>query len=137
MVVEKTLLYGAGVWGGSLNTENIKRLTTIQRVFLLKFMKVYNTSSTQVLGVLAGIPPLYISAKAEFQKLQVWVCRSSELGRVLDVGELDHFVKLSSVPTEFRIIDIKPQIANSQFEVYTDGCRIGDDYGLSVCILKN
>ncbi|GBL79991.1 hypothetical protein AVEN_29016-1 [Araneus ventricosus] len=100
-------------------------------------MKVYRTTYTQALGILVGIPPLYLSAKAEFQKFQVWVCRSSELGRVLDVRELDHFVKLSSVPIEFRIIDIKPQIANSQFEVYTDGSRIGDDCGLSVCILKN
>ncbi|GBL74140.1 hypothetical protein AVEN_231030-1 [Araneus ventricosus] len=87
-------------------------------------MKVYRTTSTQVLGVLAGIPPLKLSAKAEFQKFQVWVCRSSELGGVLDVSELDHFVKLSNAPIEFRIIDIKPQIANSQFEVYTDGSRI-------------
>ncbi|GBL86917.1 hypothetical protein AVEN_218662-1 [Araneus ventricosus] len=137
VVTEKALLYDAGVWGGSLNNENIKRLATIQRVFLLKFMKVYRTTSTQVLGVLAGIPPLYLSAKAEFQKFQVWVCRSSEIGRVLDVGELDHFVKLFSVPIEFRIIDIKPQIENSQFEMYTDGSRIGDDCGFSVCILKN
>ncbi|GBN08339.1 hypothetical protein AVEN_3937-1 [Araneus ventricosus] len=137
VVIEKALLYGAGVWGGSLNNENIKRLTTIQRVFPLKFMKEYRTTSTQVLGVLAGIPPLYLSARAEFQKFQVWVCRSSELGRVLDVGELDHFVKLSSVPIEFRTIDIKPQIENSQFEVYTDGSRIRDDCGFSMCILKN
>ncbi|GBN93079.1 hypothetical protein AVEN_74957-1 [Araneus ventricosus] len=64
------LLYGAGVWGGSLNTENNKRLTTIQRMFLLKFMKVYRATSTQVLSVLAGIPPLYLSAKAEFQKFK-------------------------------------------------------------------
>ncbi|GBN92756.1 hypothetical protein AVEN_185822-1 [Araneus ventricosus] len=67
----------------------------------------------------------------------VWVCRSSELGRVLDVGELDHFVKLSSAPIDSRIIDIKPQIANNQFEVYMDGSKIGDDCGLSTCILKN
>ncbi|GBL76173.1 hypothetical protein AVEN_234454-1 [Araneus ventricosus] len=100
-------------------------------------MMVYRTTSTQVLGVLAGIPPLYLSAKAEFQKFQVWVCRSSELCHVLDVGELVHFVNLSSVPIEFRIIDIKPQIENSQFEVCTDGSRIGDDCGFSVCILKN
>ncbi|GBL99653.1 hypothetical protein AVEN_68898-1 [Araneus ventricosus] len=91
----------------------------------------------QVLGVLAGITPLYLSAKAEFQKFQVSVCRSSELGRVLDVGELDHFVKLSNALIEFRIIDIKPQIENSQFEAYTDGSRIEDDCGFSVCILKN
>ncbi|GBL80801.1 hypothetical protein AVEN_26236-1 [Araneus ventricosus] len=88
-------------------------------------------------GVLEGIPPLYLSAKEEFQKFQDWVCRSSELCRVLDVGEFDLFVKLSSVPIEFIIIDFKPQIENSQFEVYTDGYIIGDDCGLSGCILKN
>ncbi|GBL81361.1 hypothetical protein AVEN_143665-1 [Araneus ventricosus] len=131
------MLYGAGVCGGSLNAENVKRLTIIQRVFLLKFMKVYKTTSTQVLVVLAGILPHYLPVKAEFQKFQVWVCRSSEFGLVLDVGELDHFVKLPSVPIEFRIIDLKPQISNSQFEVYTDGSRIEDDCRLSVCILKN
>ncbi|GBM38476.1 hypothetical protein AVEN_24574-1 [Araneus ventricosus] len=97
-------------------------------------MKIYRTTSTQVLGVLAGIPPLYFSAKTEFQKFQVWVCRSSE---VLDVGELDHFVKLFSVPIEFRMIDIKSEITNYQCEEYTDESRIGDDCGLSVCILKN
>ncbi|GBN40023.1 hypothetical protein AVEN_250890-1 [Araneus ventricosus] len=106
-----------------------------------KFITVEKPSSifnsTQVLGVLTGIPPLYISAKAEFQKFQVRVCRSSELGRVLDVGELDHFVKSPSVPIEFRIIDFKPQIENSQFDVYTNGSRIGDDCGFSVGILKN
>ncbi|GBO32207.1 hypothetical protein AVEN_237630-1 [Araneus ventricosus] len=74
---------------------------------------------------------------AEINKPLVWVCRSSELGRILDVGDLDHFVKLSRVPIEFRIIGIKPQIENSQFEVHTDGSRIGDDCGFSVCILKN
>ncbi|GBN23726.1 hypothetical protein AVEN_52249-1, partial [Araneus ventricosus] len=94
---------------------------------------------TQVLGVLAGIPPLYLQKKEKqnFKNFTSFVCRSSEFGRVLDVGELDHFVKLSSVTIECRIIDIKPQIENSRFEVYTDGSRIGDDCGLSVCILKN
>ncbi|GBL62221.1 Retrovirus-related Pol polyprotein from type-1 retrotransposable element R1 [Araneus ventricosus] len=101
VVDEKALLCGAGVWSGSLNTENIKRLTTIQRVFLLKFLKVYRTTSTQVLGVLAEIPPPYLSAKAEFQKFQDCVCRYSELDRVLNVSELDHFVNLSNVPIEF------------------------------------
>ncbi|GBN34400.1 hypothetical protein AVEN_186510-1 [Araneus ventricosus] len=87
-------------------------------------MKLYTTTSPQVLSILAGIPRLYISAKATFH---VWVGRSFEFGRVLDVGELDHFVKLPSVPIEFRIIVIKPQIANIQLEVYTDGSGIGGD----------
>ncbi|GBL87267.1 hypothetical protein AVEN_270533-1 [Araneus ventricosus] len=67
---------------------------------------------------------------------ELWVCRFSELSHVLDVDELDHFVKFSSVPIEFRIIDIKPQIANIQFNVYTDGSRIGDETGPLVCFLK-
>ncbi|GBM61125.1 hypothetical protein AVEN_152265-1 [Araneus ventricosus] len=136
VVVEKALLYGAGVWGGSLNNENIKRLTTIQRAFLLKFTKVYRTTSTQVLGVLAGIPPTLPFCQSRISKIS-GLGLPVLLGRALDVGELDHFVKLSSVSIEFRINDIKPQIENSQFEVYMDGSRIGDDCGFSVCILKN
>ncbi|GBM53357.1 hypothetical protein AVEN_165033-1 [Araneus ventricosus] len=41
------------------------------------------------------------------------------------------------VPIELRTLDIFPKGLNNQYEVYTDGSRIGDDTGFSVCILKN
>ncbi|GBO32089.1 hypothetical protein AVEN_72704-1, partial [Araneus ventricosus] len=43
----------------------------------------------------------------------------------------------SNVPIELRTLDIIPKVLNNQYEVYTDGSRIGDDTGFSVCILKN
>ncbi|GBL79714.1 hypothetical protein AVEN_18240-1 [Araneus ventricosus] len=55
-VIEKTLLYGAGVWGGDLTCEQIKRLHTIQRVFLIKLLRPYRTTATQALNDLSEIP---------------------------------------------------------------------------------
>ncbi|GBN75762.1 hypothetical protein AVEN_2707-1 [Araneus ventricosus] len=49
VVIEKALLYGA--WGGALTTEQVKRLHTIQMVFLLKLTRAFRTTSTQVLNV--------------------------------------------------------------------------------------
>ncbi|GBN19152.1 hypothetical protein AVEN_46757-1 [Araneus ventricosus] len=82
-------------------------------------------------------PPLHLTAKAEFQKFQAWACRSAELGRLLDINNLDYYIKLTDVPIELRTLDIIPKVLNNQYEVYTDGSRIGDDTGFSVCILKN
>ncbi|GBM46508.1 hypothetical protein AVEN_109506-1 [Araneus ventricosus] len=60
-VIEKALLYGAGVWGGALTCEQIERLHTIQRVFLIKLLGPYRTTATQELNVLSSIPPLHIT----------------------------------------------------------------------------
>ncbi|GBM12899.1 hypothetical protein AVEN_114973-1 [Araneus ventricosus] len=136
-VIEKALLFGAGVWGGVLTTEHVRRLRSEQRVFLLKFSRAYRTTSTQVLNVLIGIPPLHLTAKAEFQKFQARACRSTELGRLLDINNLDCYIKLTDVHIELRTLDIIPKVLNKRYEVYTDGSKIGDDTGFSVCILKN
>ncbi|GBO29258.1 hypothetical protein AVEN_159147-1, partial [Araneus ventricosus] len=50
------LLYGAGVWGEVFTVEQIERLQTVQRVFLVKFTEAYRMTSTQALNVLAEIP---------------------------------------------------------------------------------
>ncbi|GBO17263.1 hypothetical protein AVEN_49303-1 [Araneus ventricosus] len=81
-------------------------------------------------------PPFHLTAKAEFQKFQAWACRSVELARLLDNNNLDYYIKLADVPIELRTLDIFPKGLNNQYEVYTDGSRIGDDTGFSVCIFK-
>ncbi|GBO06904.1 hypothetical protein AVEN_142641-1 [Araneus ventricosus] len=89
-VIEKALLYGASVWGGALNKYHVDRLHTIQRIFLLKFARGYRTTSTNVLNVLTGIPPLHITAKAEFLKFQIWVRRSGDYNDIINNVQLDH-----------------------------------------------
>ncbi|GBM03885.1 hypothetical protein AVEN_273167-1 [Araneus ventricosus] len=125
------MLYGAGIWGGALNSAKIKRLYTIKRVFLLKFTRAYRTTSTQVLNVLTGITPLHLNARSEYHKFQIWVCCSTETGETLEVGELDYNDNSTNIPLNLKTLKINQRIPNSQFEVYTDGSR---DTDLSVCI---
>ncbi|GBM93759.1 Putative protein in type-1 retrotransposable element R1DM [Araneus ventricosus] len=55
--IEKALLYGASVWGGALTKTQIKRLHSIQRIFLLKLSRGYRTTSTNVLSILTDLLP--------------------------------------------------------------------------------
>ncbi|GBM24693.1 hypothetical protein AVEN_46192-1 [Araneus ventricosus] len=89
-------------------------------------MEVYRTSSTEVLGV----PP-----RQNFKNLSGCADPWSSVVCWMSVNVI--LVKLFNVPTDSRTIDIKSQITNSQFDVYMDGSRIGDNTGLSVGILKN
>ncbi|GBN97575.1 hypothetical protein AVEN_1411-1 [Araneus ventricosus] len=60
------------------------------KIILLKFTRAYRTNSTQVLNVLTGIPPSALDRKVGVPKFQVWICRSTEAGEALEVGELDY-----------------------------------------------
>ncbi|GBM29114.1 hypothetical protein AVEN_274740-1 [Araneus ventricosus] len=114
----------------------MKIIFCVQRVFLLKFFRAYRTTYTQVLNVLTGIPPLHLTARTELQEYQSWACRSAELGRWLDINNFDYYIKLIGVPIQISTLDITPKVSNNQYDVCTDGSRIGDDTGFSECILK-
>ncbi|GBN17351.1 Putative protein in type-1 retrotransposable element R1DM [Araneus ventricosus] len=136
-VIEKALLYGASVWGGALTKNQIDRLHRIQRIFLLKFTRAFRTSSTNVLNVLTGIPPLHIVAKAEFIKFRIWVNRSNEYNTIFDINLLDKYVPLKNIPSRQKLINLDSKISNADYEIYTDGSRIENETGFAVCILKD
>ncbi|GBN02977.1 Putative protein in type-1 retrotransposable element R1DM, partial [Araneus ventricosus] len=136
-VIEKALLYGAGVWGGALTCEQIKRLHTIQRVFLIKLLRPCRTTATQALNVLSGIPPLHITAKMEYLRFhQIWTCRSRGLDGVIDLFKLDKFEKQSEIPLNTRVLELRDKVQDIHFEVYTDGSKVDGAVGFSVCILQ-
>ncbi|GBL80065.1 Putative protein in type-1 retrotransposable element R1DM, partial [Araneus ventricosus] len=89
--IEKALLYSAGIWGGALTCEQIKRLHMIQRVFLIKLLRPYRTTATQALNVLSGIPPLHLTVKMEYLRFQIWTCRLRGHDGVIDLFKLDKF----------------------------------------------
>ncbi|GBM33343.1 Putative protein in type-1 retrotransposable element R1DM [Araneus ventricosus] len=136
-VIEKALLYGASVWGGALTKNQIDRLHSIQRIFLLKFTRAFRTSSTNVLNVLTGIPPLHIVAKAEFIKFRIWVNRSNEYNTIFDINLLDKYVPFKNIPSRQKLINLDSKISNADYETYTDGSRIQNETGFAVCILKD
>ncbi|GBM68207.1 hypothetical protein AVEN_22022-1 [Araneus ventricosus] len=135
-VTERALLCGAGVWGGALTCEQIKRLHTIQRVFLIKLLRPYRTTATEALNVLSGVPPLHVAAKMEYLRFQIWACRSRGLDVVIDLFKKDKFEKLSQIPLNTRVLELRDEVQDSHFEVYTDGSEIDSDVGLSVCISR-
>ncbi|GBO12880.1 hypothetical protein AVEN_63582-1 [Araneus ventricosus] len=136
-VIEKTLLYGASVWGGVLTKNQIDRLHSIQRIFLLKFTRAFRTSSTNVLNVLTRIPPLHIVDKAEFIKFRFWVNLSNEYNTIFDINLLNKYVLFKNIPSRQKLINLDSKISNADYEIYTDGSRIKNETGFAVCILKD
>ncbi|GBN76924.1 Putative protein in type-1 retrotransposable element R1DM, partial [Araneus ventricosus] len=136
-VIEKALFYGASVWGGALTKNQIDRLHSIQRIFLLKFTRAFRTSSTNVLNVLTGIPPLHIVVKAEFIKFRIWTNRSNEYNTIFDINLLDKYVPFKNIPSRQKLINLDSKIPNADYEIYTDGSRIENETGFAVCILKD
>ncbi|GBM16032.1 hypothetical protein AVEN_108616-1 [Araneus ventricosus] len=135
-VIEKALLYGASIWGGALTKHHISRLHSFQRVFLLRFTRAYKTTSTNVLNVLTGIPPLHITAKAEFCKFQIWVRRSPSYNHIINNIPLDYNINIRNIPSEQKSIVLPSTIQEADFEVYTDGSRIDNETGLAVCTFQ-
>ncbi|GBM11326.1 hypothetical protein AVEN_13564-1 [Araneus ventricosus] len=132
----KALLYGASIWGGALTKHHISRLHSFQRVFLLRFTRAYKTTSTNVLNVLTGIPPLHITAKAEFCKFQIWVRRSLSYNHIINNIPLDYNINIRNIPSEQKSIVLPSTIQEADFEVYTDGSRIDNETGLAVCTFQ-
>ncbi|GBM98623.1 hypothetical protein AVEN_118818-1, partial [Araneus ventricosus] len=97
----------------------------------------FRTSSTNVLNVLTGIPPLHIVAKAEFIKFRIWVKRSNEYNTIFDINLLDEYVPFKNIPSRQKLINLDSKISNADYEIYTDGSRIENETGFAVCILKD
>ncbi|GBM40813.1 hypothetical protein AVEN_137319-1 [Araneus ventricosus] len=131
------LLPTLGVWGGDLNKYHVDRLHTIQRIFLLKFARGYRTTSTNVLNVLTGIPPLHITAKAEFLKFQIWVRRSGDYNDIINNVQLDHNILIKNIPSDMKLVSLSEHLSDATYEVYTDGSKINEETGLAVCILND
>ncbi|GBN62607.1 hypothetical protein AVEN_171068-1 [Araneus ventricosus] len=61
--------------------------------------------------------------------------RSRGLDGVIDLFKLDKFEKLSEIPLNTRVLELRDKVQDSHFEVYTDGSKVNGGVGFSVCIL--
>ncbi|GBN12025.1 hypothetical protein AVEN_102205-1 [Araneus ventricosus] len=57
-------------------------------------LELTRTTST---NALIGIPPLHIVARAMYLKFQIWVMRSSEAQLLLNIDEIDKFIRTSEI----------------------------------------
>ncbi|GBN44721.1 hypothetical protein AVEN_113112-1 [Araneus ventricosus] len=64
-VIERTLSQGAAAWGHNMTSRLLKKLDSIQRVFLLYIIGAYRTTPTAALQVVTGLQPLHLQIKQE------------------------------------------------------------------------
>ncbi|GBM06895.1 hypothetical protein AVEN_147835-1 [Araneus ventricosus] len=120
--------------GKSLNSKQIGKLQTIQRIFLLKITRAYRTTPTNGLNVILGIRPLHISDRAMVEKFDLWVLRLEGHQHILNVDSLDFNRETRDNQT---FLDLAKEDFQADFEIYTDRSRVDDNIGFSVCVFKN
>ncbi|GBO29259.1 hypothetical protein AVEN_159147-2-1, partial [Araneus ventricosus] len=135
-VIEKALLYGASVWGGALSKAQISRLHSIQRIFLLKFSRPFRTTPANALNVILSIPPLHFVARSQFLKFQIWNLRSKNYLDIFGPDLLDEYRDIKIIDSRNKNLDLSSPV-EEDFVVYTNGFRIEDNVGFSVCIFDN
>ncbi|GBO17856.1 hypothetical protein AVEN_47299-1 [Araneus ventricosus] len=66
----------------------------------------------------------------------MWSCRSRELDGTIELDKLDHYLLLSDIPLDVRVLNLPERLGDNIFEVYTDVYKIIGGVGFSVCILN-
>ncbi|GBM31704.1 hypothetical protein AVEN_45628-1 [Araneus ventricosus] len=89
-------------------------------IFLLKFSRSFRTTPTNSRNVILGIPPLYIAAKSQFLKFQIWNLRSKNYLDICDPDLLDEYRDIKFIDSKSKILDLSSPI-EEDFVVYTDG----------------
>lgn len=142
-IVEKILLYGAGVWGGSLTKQAKDKLTSLQRPFLRQISRGYKTISTDALQVLTGIPPIVITLEYENKRTGILQLKNKSLTKDL--------VQDAEVQLKIHAWSIHPARETSHFQVnttpnthipsnsitlYTDGSRTNTGVAAAFCVME-
>ncbi|GBM61980.1 hypothetical protein AVEN_13141-1 [Araneus ventricosus] len=63
--------------------------------------------------------------------------RSDEHNNIIDSVALDTNVNIKNIASDIKFLTFPEQITNADFEVYTDGSRMEDETGFSVCTFQN
>ncbi|GBO12315.1 Putative protein in type-1 retrotransposable element R1DM [Araneus ventricosus] len=139
-VTERMLCHGAIIWADNL-TEKIKRkLSSIQRKFLLSITGAYHTTSTASLQIITGIPPLYLTAHKEAKyfkltKLQEIIMVSNQQ---INPSTYEPILKGHQIhPAKFNIdSQITTKVIQNypvRNSIYTDGSKTEEGTGSAFC----
>ncbi|GBM32696.1 hypothetical protein AVEN_223475-1 [Araneus ventricosus] len=86
-------------------------------------------------------PTLHLSALLAYKKFQIWVRRTGEFGNIFpsysDLSSFDFNCPMRSLVSNISIIEFPEKLDEADFEVYTDGSRVGDNFGCGLCTFKN
>lgn len=121
---EPLILYCVSAFQNILHKKWVQnKLIQIQRGFILRITKAYRTTSTDAALVIAGIPPLFLTAmaKAEISNVKrngIFIEQES----YLEVEKRSHF-QLTGHPKDFHRAS-NTCTDRHEYNIYTDGSRL-------------
>lgn len=145
--IEPKILYASEIYYPYLNVHGRRRLTSLQRLFLIKIGKTYRTVSTDALQVITGIPPIVLRAELKYKLFQF---KNNKVSLIINEQEInidmverkelkynrDPVIDLSNL----KIIttgngQLKKNISN--IDLFTDGSKLENNVGLAIIKLDN
>lgn len=147
-VVEAKILYASEVYYPLLNSRGIQKLTSLQRLFLLKIFGSYRSTSTEALQIIAGILPIDLKAKEKFLKYEILKRNKQHFldGRNYAGADFERTLKKcktdpTGYPTNLTVTvnkdEEKAYYEKEETVIFTDGSKGEDGTGYAAVIVKD
>ncbi|GBN19763.1 Putative protein in type-1 retrotransposable element R1DM [Araneus ventricosus] len=147
-VVERMLAHGAAAWCLKITAKIARKLTSIQRPFLLSITGAYRTSPTAALQVITGLPPLHLQLQQEAKHITLTRLKKPLSPEITDIqpSQIESKAKgwtlhpsLFLNTNQICMTDGGPEsLADTRaFHIFTDGSKTDEGVGAAYCIFKN
>ncbi|GBM15023.1 hypothetical protein AVEN_113157-1 [Araneus ventricosus] len=143
-VTERVLAHGAVAWCLEPTVRIARKLSTIQRPFLLAISGAYRTTSTAALHVILGIPPLHLQLQREARGIALFRLRLPLSTNVSDIDPSEIVEKATGWSTHPSEHLSPTQISldnggniNTGLRIYTDGSKTERGVGAAFCVLTD
>jgi hypothetical protein len=125
------LTYGAPICVEAIRkNKNLTKYNRIHRLIYIKIAKAYRTMSYDASCVLAGVRPIQITIEEKVQNYMVKQINNLEYDAPLEIRYWRH-------PAELSIVHEVENGTMYTAEKYTDGSKIGDNFGGTGIIFVN
>ncbi|GBM90624.1 Putative protein in type-1 retrotransposable element R1DM [Araneus ventricosus] len=143
-VTERVLAHGAVAWCLEPTVRIARKLSTIQRPFLLAISGAYRITSTAALQVILGIPPLHLQLQREARGTALFRLRLPLSTNISDIDPSEIEEKATGwsthpsehlSPTQISLDD--GGNINTGLRIYTDGSKTERGVGAAFCVLTD
>ncbi|GBM19191.1 hypothetical protein AVEN_79903-1 [Araneus ventricosus] len=146
-VIERMLAHGSSAWCLNPTFKMKRKLSLIQRPFLLHISGAYRTTPTAALQTILSIPPLHMQLQFEARFTSIYRLRISIPPNITDIQPQDLEMKAIGwsiqpsehlEPNQTFIEDGEANIARKDIiNIFTDGSKTEYGVGAAICVLTN
>ncbi|GBM78707.1 hypothetical protein AVEN_25767-1 [Araneus ventricosus] len=147
MVIERILAHGSSAWCLNPTFKMKRKLSSIQRPFLLHISGAYRTTSTAALHTILGNPLLHIQLEFEPKFTSIYSLRIALPPNITDIGPQDLEMKATGLPihpsehlktNQISLEDGEANIAQKDIiNIFTNGSKTEDGVGSAFYVLTN